>query len=85
MWYPHIQLPPPIHSRTHTPFCVQITELPEWAQLAFGGYKSLNRIQSRIFHTAFSSNENMLVCAPTGVPKHLTQVSRALPGLLRPP
>ena len=44
----------------------QIEELPEWAQLAFGGYKTLNRIQSRIFHTAFSSNENMLVCAPTG-------------------
>lgn len=45
---------------------VRIDELPEWAQLAFGGYKALNRIQSRIFHTAFTSNENMLVCAPTG-------------------
>lgn len=45
---------------------VRIDELPEWAQLAFGGYKALNRIQSRIFRTAFTSNENMLVCAPTG-------------------
>jgi hypothetical protein len=45
---------------------VRIDELPEWAQLAFGGYATLNRIQSRIFQTAFASNENMLVCAPTG-------------------
>lgn len=40
--------------------------MPEWAQLAFAGYKTLNRIQSRIYRTAFASNENMLVCAPTG-------------------
>lgn len=45
---------------------VPIEALPEWAQLAFGGYKTLNRIQSRIFTAAFTSNENMLVCAPTG-------------------
>lgn len=48
---------------------VLISELPEWAQLAFAGYKALNRIQSRIFATAFTSNENMLVCAPTGAGK----------------
>ncbi len=38
-------------------------------QLAFAGVKSLNRIQSRIFKTGFQSNENMLVCAPTGAGK----------------
>ncbi|PRW32956.1 activating signal cointegrator 1 complex subunit 3 isoform B [Chlorella sorokiniana] len=48
---------------------VEIEALPEWAQLAFAGYKTLNRIQSRIFQTAFTSNENMLVCAPTGAGK----------------
>lgn len=31
--------------------------------------RTLNRIQSRIYPTAFSSNENMLVCAPTGAGK----------------
>ena len=31
--------------------------------------RSLNRIQSRIYHTAFHSNENVLVCAPTGAGK----------------
>ncbi|KAL3683377.1 hypothetical protein R1sor_001399 [Riccia sorocarpa] len=48
---------------------VAISELDDFAQLAFEGYKSLNRIQSRIFHTAFHSNENLLVCAPTGAGK----------------
>ncbi|QDZ24777.1 Sec63 domain-containing protein [Chloropicon primus] len=48
---------------------VQISELEKWAQLAFKGYKELNRIQSKIFHTAYFSNENLLVCAPTGAGK----------------
>ncbi|CAL8464110.1 g3645 [Coccomyxa elongata] len=48
---------------------VLIEEMEEWAQLAFTGYKSLNRIQSRIYPTAFGSNENLLVCAPTGAGK----------------
>lgn len=48
---------------------VAITQLDEWAQQAFQGYKSLNRIQSRIFQTAYDSNENILVCAPTGAGK----------------
>jgi len=33
------------------------------------GYKSLNRIQSRIFEKAYKSNENLLICAPTGAGK----------------
>lgn len=48
---------------------VSIEELDDWAQLAFQGYKSFNRIQSRIFQTAYHSNENILVCAPTGAGK----------------
>lgn len=34
-----------------------------------GACRTLNRIQSRIYHTAFNSNENLLVCAPTGAGK----------------
>ncbi len=45
---------------------VPIADLPDWAQLAFPGYKALNRIQSRIYQAAFTSNTNLLVCAPTG-------------------
>ena len=31
--------------------------------------RSLNRIQSKIYQTAFHSNVNLLVCAPTGAGK----------------
>lgn len=48
---------------------VKISQLPDWAQLAFEGYEALNRIQSRIYPSAFFSNENLLVCAPTGAGK----------------
>ncbi|XP_050379201.1 DExH-box ATP-dependent RNA helicase DExH14 [Argentina anserina] len=48
---------------------VEISELDDFAQAAFRGYKSLNRIQSRIYHTVYNTNENILVCAPTGAGK----------------
>ncbi|XP_059642764.1 DExH-box ATP-dependent RNA helicase DExH14 isoform X2 [Cornus florida] len=48
---------------------IEIKELDDFAQAAFHGYKSLNRIQSRIFRTTYYSNENILVCAPTGAGK----------------
>ncbi|MCO5571324.1 hypothetical protein L7F22_025062 [Adiantum nelumboides] len=48
---------------------VKIAELEEFAQTAFEGFETLNRIQSRIFQTAYYSNENILVCAPTGAGK----------------
>uniref|UniRef100_A0A1D2A263 Activating signal cointegrator 1 complex subunit 3 n=1 Tax=Auxenochlorella protothecoides TaxID=3075 RepID=A0A1D2A263_AUXPR len=48
---------------------IKISDLPAWAQPAFAGFETLNRIQSRIYPTAFNSNENILVCAPTGAGK----------------
>nr|XP_043640038.1 DExH-box ATP-dependent RNA helicase DExH14 [Erigeron canadensis] len=48
---------------------IEIKELDEFAQAAFQGYKTLNRIQSRIFQTTYHTNENILVCAPTGAGK----------------
>ncbi|WCJ35849.1 Activating signal cointegrator 1 complex subunit 3 [Euphorbia peplus] len=48
---------------------IEISELDDFAQVAFHGYKSLNRIQSRIFQTVYHTNENILVCAPTGAGK----------------
>ncbi|KAF6165076.1 hypothetical protein GIB67_000660 [Kingdonia uniflora] len=48
---------------------IEISELDEFAQAAFSGYKSLNRIQSRIFEATYQTNENILVCAPTGAGK----------------
>ncbi|XP_039914764.1 activating signal cointegrator 1 complex subunit 3 [Hirundo rustica] len=48
---------------------VYIKDLDEVGQLAFKGMKRLNRIQSIVFETAYNTNENMLICAPTGAGK----------------
>jgi activating signal cointegrator complex subunit 3 len=37
--------------------------------MAFHGVKTLNRIQSVVFDTAYRTNENLLICAPTGAGK----------------
>lgn len=37
--------------------------------MAFQGVKTLNRIQSIVFDTAYRTNENLLICAPTGAGK----------------
>lgn len=34
--------------------------------LSVQAYKTLNRLQSIVFPVAYKTNENMLVCAPTG-------------------
>lgn len=43
-----------------------IEKLPKYVQPVFEGFKSLNRIQSRLWRSALESDENMLLCAPTG-------------------
>jgi len=48
---------------------VNIADMEPFAQKAFDGYKTLNSIQSTIYQTGLYSNENMLVCAPTGAGK----------------
>ena len=44
---------------------VPIDRLPKYAQPAFDGFKSLNRIQSRLCKVAMESDQNILLCAPT--------------------
>lgn len=48
---------------------ILVNELDELARGSFPGYSSLNRIQSIVYPTAYESNENILVCAPTGAGK----------------
>ncbi|GBG84220.1 hypothetical protein CBR_g38192 [Chara braunii] len=68
--YEEVHVPPaPVVPMKAEEKLVKISELDEFAQLAFEGYKTLNRIQSRIFDTAYNTNENILVCAPTGAGK----------------
>ena len=48
---------------------VAIDALPRYVQPAFAGFKSLNRIQSRVQEAALGTDENLLICAPTGAGK----------------
>lgn len=48
---------------------VPIEEFDEFGQMVFKGFKTLNRIQSQIYEAAYKSNENLLICAPTGAGK----------------
>jgi len=48
---------------------VLISELPDWAQPAFGSIRSLNRVQSKMVNAAFHASDNLLLCAPTGAGK----------------
>lgn len=48
---------------------IQIKDLDEIGQTAFKGTKELNLIQSVVFLRAYNSNDNLLVCAPTGAGK----------------
>jgi pre-mRNA-splicing helicase BRR2 len=48
---------------------VPIDQLPRYAQPAFEGFKSLNVMQSAVHKAALESDENLLICAPTGAGK----------------
>lgn len=66
--YEEYNVPPPIAPPQNDPL-VPIADLPNWAHSAFKGTKSLNRVQSKVFPSAFNSSENLLLCAPTGAGK----------------
>ncbi|RNA15787.1 U5 small nuclear ribonucleo helicase -like protein [Brachionus plicatilis] len=46
-----------------------VDKLPKYAQAAFEGFKSLNLVQSRVHKAALETDENLLICAPTGAGK----------------
>nr|XP_023027359.1 putative U5 small nuclear ribonucleoprotein 200 kDa helicase [Leptinotarsa decemlineata] len=48
---------------------IPIDQLPTYVQPVFDGYKTLNRIQSRLCKSALETDENLLICAPTGAGK----------------
>ncbi|CAG0888066.1 unnamed protein product [Darwinula stevensoni] len=48
---------------------ISISSLDDIGQVAFKGTESLNLIQSIVYPTAYYTNENLLVCAPTGAGK----------------
>ncbi|KAG8425450.1 activating signal cointegrator 1 complex subunit 3 [Metarhizium acridum] len=48
---------------------VAISDLDGLCRNTFKGYKTLNRMQSLVFPVGYKTNENMLICAPTGAGK----------------
>ena len=48
---------------------VAIAEMDGLCKRTFKGYTTLNRMQSLLYQVAYYTNENMLVCAPTGAGK----------------
>lgn len=64
--YEEIHVPPPKKRTDGDETLIPITDMPEWARNPFSTAKSLNRIQSKCYPTAFGDDGNMLVCAPTG-------------------
>jgi antiviral helicase SLH1 len=48
---------------------VEIAKMDGLCRMTFKGYKSLNRMQSLVYPVAYNTNENMLICAPTGAGK----------------
>ncbi|PIA58140.1 hypothetical protein AQUCO_00500228v1 [Aquilegia coerulea] len=60
--YEEVRIPPtPTSQMKPGKKLIEIHQLDDFAQTAFRGYKSLNRIQSRIFQAAYHTNENILI------------------------
>ncbi|CDR46896.1 CYFA0S26e01288g1_1 [Cyberlindnera fabianii] len=68
--YEEIHIPAPAPP-SEEPQLVPISVLPDWAQSSFPSAETatLNRVQSKVFPTAFNDDENILLCAPTGAGK----------------
>ncbi|KAL0275814.1 UNVERIFIED_CONTAM: hypothetical protein PYX00_003552 [Menopon gallinae] len=62
---PVTEKPPPMADEKF----VQISQLNKIGQIVFQGIKQLNRIQSIVFNTVYHTNNNLLICAPTGAGK----------------
>lgn len=48
---------------------IRISQLDPIGQMVFQEIQEFNEIQSEVFPVAYQSNENMLICAPTGAGK----------------
>ena len=64
--YEEVHVPPPKKRNDPSDLNIPVSEMPEWAQSPFSTTKSLNKIQSKCYPTAFQDDGNMLICAPTG-------------------
>jgi len=65
--YEVVSIPPPrLDPAALPPRIVLEDVMPKSHRKAFAGTTSLNPMQSQVFDTAYNTQENILVCAPTG-------------------
>ncbi|KAI9903001.1 hypothetical protein N3K66_002353 [Trichothecium roseum] len=64
--YEEIHVPPPKKNAQNDEALIPISDMPEWSRGPFSTAKSLNKIQTKCFPSAFEDDGNMLICAPTG-------------------
>ncbi|KAK3330391.1 Sec63 Brl domain-containing protein [Apodospora peruviana] len=64
--YEEFHIPPPKKRNDPSDVNVPVSDMPDWAQIPFSTTKTLNKIQSKCYPTAFNDDGNMLICAPTG-------------------
>lgn len=57
--------PPPTELLDMQPLQISALRNPKFEQI-FAGYKRFNPIQTQVFHTAYGTDENMLLAAPNG-------------------
>lgn len=67
--YEEVHVPAPKPAPLKDGELVPVTDMPTWAQEAFKGNPTLNRVQSRLYPVAFGTDEPLLLCAPTGAGK----------------
>ncbi|KNB44810.1 activating signal cointegrator 1 complex subunit 3 [Blastocystis sp. subtype 4] len=67
--YEELVVQPQQQQKSQTIELVPVSQLEDWAQLVFEGIEKFNRLQSWVFDCAYNSDNNMLVCAPTGAGK----------------
>ncbi|KAJ1602710.1 hypothetical protein NDA14_000301 [Ustilago hordei] len=69
-FFEQVTIPPPrtVPMRSEERY-IPIPEMHPICRGAFPGYKSLNRLQSVVYPLAYKTNENLLICAPTGAGK----------------
>ncbi len=72
--YEEIYIPAPKSRPLDPEELVPIESLPLWARPAFKGARTLNRVQSKLYHVAFGTDEPILLCAPTGAGKVLSEI-----------
>ncbi|XP_072178176.1 activating signal cointegrator 1 complex subunit 3-like [Diadema setosum] len=69
--YEEVVIPPPnyISNTASEQGLIPIAQLDEVSRKAFRGMKTLNLIQTIVFDAAYNTDENLLICAPTGAGK----------------